>query len=67
MANERNNEKDGKKMTVREFCLYKTQVNELCAIVDDSGYIIATVWIDIEICYIHRRIKTGNQRYLLLS
>ena len=34
-------------MTVREFCLKKTQVNELCAI-RDSGWIIATVWVDHE-------------------
>ena len=34
-------------MTVREFCLKKTQVNELC-VIRDSGWIIATAWIDSE-------------------
>ena len=34
-------------MTVREFCLRKTQVGELC-VIRDCGYIVATVWIDIE-------------------
>lgn len=34
-------------MKVREFCLAKTQTNELC-VIRDSGYIIATVWIDSE-------------------
>lgn len=35
------------KITVREFCLRHTQVNELC-IVRDCGWIIAAVWIDAE-------------------
>ncbi len=34
-------------MTAREFCLKKTQVHELC-VIRDSGWIIATVWIDSE-------------------
>jgi len=34
-------------MTVREFLLKHTEVNELC-VVRDSGYIIMTAWIDCE-------------------
>ena len=34
-------------MTVRDFCLKKTQVNELC-VIRDAGWIIATAWIDSE-------------------
>lgn len=34
-------------MTVRDFCLYNTQVEELC-VIRDSGYIIQQVWIDCE-------------------
>ena len=34
-------------MTVREFCLRKTQVHELC-VIRDYGWIIATAWIDSE-------------------
>lgn len=34
-------------MTVREFCLKKTQVSELCVFRKD-GYIIGSTWIDYE-------------------
>lgn len=34
-------------MTVREFCLKRTQVNEL-VVIRDSGWIVATAWIDYE-------------------
>ena len=34
-------------MTVGEFCLKKTQANELC-VFRDSGWIIGTAWIDYE-------------------
>ena len=34
-------------MTVQHFCLHNTQVGELC-IIRDCGYIIESVWIDIE-------------------
>lgn len=34
-------------MTVREFCMKETQVEEL-VVIRDYGYIVATVWIDVE-------------------
>lgn len=34
-------------MTVKEFCLKKTQVGELC-VFRDCGYIIGSTWIDSE-------------------
>lgn len=34
-------------MTVREFCLKKTQVEELC-VFRDEGWIIGSTWIDHE-------------------
>lgn len=34
-------------MTVREFCLKKTQVGELCVFRDD-GWIVGSTWIDHE-------------------
>lgn len=34
-------------MTVREFCMKKTQVNEL-VVIRDCGWIVATAWIDYE-------------------
>lgn len=34
-------------MTVKEFCLKKTQVGELC-VFRDCGYIIGSTWIDHE-------------------
>lgn len=34
-------------MTVREFCLKKTQVGELCVFRDD-GWIVGSAWIDHE-------------------
>lgn len=34
-------------MTVEEFCLRKTQAQELCVIRED-GWIVSTVWIDHE-------------------
>lgn len=34
-------------MTVNDFCMKKTQAFQLCAI-RDSGYIVETVWIDLE-------------------
>lgn len=34
-------------MTVREFCLKKTQVGELC-VFRDEGWIIGSTWIDHE-------------------
>lgn len=38
---------DAHQMTVREFCVYKTEVHQLVAI-RYRGYIIATAWIDSE-------------------
>ena len=44
-------------MTVVEFCLRKTQVQELCVIRED-GWIVSTVWIDHEDLFaIHPRFK----------
>lgn len=34
-------------MTVKEFCMKKTQVNEL-VVIRDCGWIVATTWIDSE-------------------
>lgn len=34
-------------MTVREFLMTKTHTRELC-VLRDSGYIVATAWIDYE-------------------
>ena len=36
-----------KNMTVKEFCLHKTQVGELC-VFRDCGWIIGSAWIDHE-------------------
>lgn len=39
--------KDPTEITVREFCLHKTQATELCVLCDE-GWIVGTVWIDHE-------------------
>lgn len=39
--------KDPTAITVREFCLHKTQATELCVLCDE-GWIVGTVWIDHE-------------------
>lgn len=52
----RNNIVMSEKITVREFLLKRTQVKELC-VITDSGYIVATAWIDYEDLFaIHPKI-----------
>lgn len=49
-------------MTVREFCLNKTQAHEL-VVIRDAGWIVASVWIDYEdIFLIPERVKEKEIR-----
>lgn len=50
-------------MTVREFCLKKTQVYELC-VIRDSGWVVVTVWIDSEDLFaMNERIAKMEVKY----
>ena len=49
-------------MTVRDFCLKKTQAHEL-VVIRDAGWIVASVWIDYEdIFLLPERIKEKEVR-----
>ncbi|MCQ2749362.1 MAG: hypothetical protein MJ246_05215 [Clostridia bacterium] len=49
-------------MTVRDFCLKNTQAHEL-VVIRDSGWIVASVWIDYEdIFLIPERVKEKEIR-----